>query len=374
MTLLQSTDRTILGASLASWMTAFAAAAIAVVAIYVLRRVLLGRLTALAERTQTGADDAVVALLRRSPLMLAVFAVSRVLAETVPLTGRVERLLVAAGTLALFAQIGLWVSAIIRFWAERVVSRREHVERGRAEGTVRALSFALRVLLWTVLLLVALDTFDIDVTALIAGLGIGGIAVALAVQNILGDVFAALAIVLDKPFAVGDTIQVDQFTGTVQHVGIKTTRLRGVDGEEIIFPNSNLLQSRIRNYRRMAERRVVLLIRVPHETPTEQLEAIAGVMRDVIQTEEQVRFDRAHLDRFDDVGIVFEGVYFVMTADFNVHMDIKQAISLRLLDRLRSEGIPLAYPTRRALKHDETTDEGADRPVGDGRTRVRSEA
>jgi small-conductance mechanosensitive channel len=349
MTLPQLSDRTVLGAAPREWLVTLAATAIAVALIYGVRRLVLGRLTALAGHTRTGADDTLVELLRRSPFLFSIFVASRVLANGLSLTPRVERLILAAGMIALFVQLGLWANAAIRFTAERVVARRAHMAHAPGDGTIRALAFGLRFLLWSVLLLVALDTFHVDVTALIAGLGIGGIAVALAVQHILGDLFAALAIALDKPFTVGDAIQVDDFIGTVQHVGIKTTRLRGLGGEEISFPNANLLQSRIRNYRRMAERRAVLITRVAHDTPGELVARIPGIIRELVQAQQQVRFDRSHVDRFDETGIVFETVYFVLTSDYNIHMDIKHAIALQLLDRFRELGIDISFTTRQLV-------------------------
>jgi small-conductance mechanosensitive channel len=347
------TSRFLLGASLRDWLIAIIAVAAVAAVLYVGRRVLLRRLERFAPRTRTGADDAIAHLLRRTSVFLAIFAASRIMVETLTLAARVESLIQAVGTIALFVQLGLWVSAAIGFWTDRVISHRAHLAQSSSAGTLRAIAFALRLLLWSVLLLVALDTFDIDVTALIAGLGLGGIAVALAVQNILGDLLAALAIVLDKPFVVGDAIQVDNFSGTVQHVGIKTTRVRAMGGEELIFPNANLLQSRIQNFRRMVERRVALVIGVRYETPRARLAEIADLLRDIVQRQEQVRFERAHLDGFGDSAISFELVYHVLTADYLIHMNIKQAIALEILREFEAREIDFAYPTRRLFVHRE---------------------
>ena len=166
------------------------------------------------------------------------------------------------------------------------------------------------------LALVALNRLGYDVTALITGLGVGGIAIALAVQNVLGDLFAALAIVLDKPFVVGDAITVDTMTGTVEHVGLKTTRIRSVNGEQLIFSNADLLKSRIRNFKRMQERRIVFTIGVSYDTPPDTVARIPAMIREAVEAQQQVRFDRSHFMSYGDSALSFETVYFVLTADY----------------------------------------------------------
>ncbi len=351
-------DGQFFGTPVADLLTAAATIVASVLTIYLVRRLLLRRLQKIAERTHTAVDDAAVALVRRTPVFLALFVALRIVTQYFELVPRAERLVGAVATVSLFIQIGLWISAVIGFWAQRLVQDRQHLAQSAGEATIRAIAFGLRLLLWSALLLVTLDTFDVDVTALIAGLGVGGIAIALAVQNILGDLLAALAIVLDKPFEVGDFIQVDEFLGSVQHVGIKTTRVRSLSGEELIFPNANLLQSRIRNYKRMAERRVVLALGVTYQTDRALLQRIPQLIRDTIEAQEQVRFDRAHFSRFGDSALEYEAVYWVLTSDYNVHMDIKQAILLRLVAQFAELGIDFAYPTRTLFVHSEPTSNG----------------
>jgi small-conductance mechanosensitive channel len=351
-------DGQLLGVPVADLLAATGAIVASALAIYLVRRLLLRRLQKVAERTRTTVDDAAVALVRRTPFFLALFVALRIVTQYFALVPSAERLVGAVATVSLFVQIGLWISAVIGFWATRVVEDRQHLAQSAGEATIRAIAFGLRLLLWSALLLVTLDTFDIDVTALIAGLGVGGIAVALAVQNILGDLLAALAIVLDKPFEVGDFIQVDDYLGSVQHVGIKTTRVRSLSGEELIFPNANLLQSRIRNYKRMAERRVVLAIGVTYQTDRALLARIPQLVREAIEAQEQVRFDRAHFSKLGDSALEYEAVYWVLTNDFNVHMDIKQTILLRLVAQFAELGIDFAYPTRTLFVHNEAAPTG----------------
>ena len=260
----------------------------------------------------------------------------------------VGRVVQVVTVIALLAQAGLWGSAAITFAARW---QREHDPDFAAPGVTEAGRYIGTLALWSVLLILVLDNLGVQVTALVAGLGIGGIAIALAAQSILGDLFASLAIVLDRPFAVGDFIAVGDMSGSVERIGVKTTHLRSLSGEQLVLGNSDLLNSRIRNYGRMDERRVVVTIGVTYDTALEQVEAIPGVIRDAIEQQELTRFDRAHLRGFGESALEFEVVYHLLTADYGVYMDTQQAISLALLRRFREAGIEFAFPTRAVYVH-----------------------
>jgi small-conductance mechanosensitive channel len=217
--------------------------------------------------------------------------------------------------------------------------------------TLTALTVLARIGLWAALLLLALDNVGIDITTLVAGLGIGGVAIALATQNILGDLFASLSIVLDKPFVVGDFIIVGDLLGTVEHVGLKTTRVRSLSGEQLVFSNADLLGSRIRNYKRMVERRIVFSLGVTYQTSEEQLASIPGMLRGIIAAEPGVRFDRAHFKEYGDSALTFEVVYFVLDPDYNVYMDTQERINFAIFRRFAGDGIDFAYPTRTVHLH-----------------------
>jgi small-conductance mechanosensitive channel len=195
--------------------------------------------------------------------------------------------------------------------------------------------------------LLAMENLGIDVTAMIAGLGVGGIAVALAVQNILGDLFGSLSIVLDKPFVVGDFIIVGDKLGTVEKIGLKTTRLRALSGEQLIFSNMDLLSSRIQNFKRMSERRVLFSFGVEHSTPIEQVQRIPGIIREAIESQERTRFDRAHFFKFGESSLDFEAVYFMLVPDYNSFMDVQQKVNFELLRRLKADGVVFAQPVRK---------------------------
>ena len=197
-----------------------------------------------------------------------------------------------------------------------------------------------------VLVLTALGTLGVAVSPFVASLGIGGVAVALALQNVLGDLFASLSIVFDKPFVVGDSVAVDDFSGTVEYVGLKTTRIRSISGEQLVFANSDLLASRLRNYGRMRERRVIFTIGVTYGTPSEALRAIPRYLREAIERLDNTRFDRSHLKEFGDSSIDFETVYHMVVPDYNAYMDTQEQISLALYERFEAQGIDFAFPTR----------------------------
>ena len=203
-----------------------------------------------------------------------------------------------------------------------------------------------------IILLIALDNLGVNVSALIAGLGVGGIAVALAVQNILGDLFASFSIVLDKPFVIGDFIIVDNFMGTIEHIGLKTTRVRSLSGEQLIFSNSDLLKTRIRNFKRMYERRVVFSIGVVYQTSHEKLTKIPPIIKKIIENQEQTRFDRAHFKEYGSYALNFEIVYWIENPDYNIYMDIQQTINLEIFQQFKREDIEFAYPSQSIFIND----------------------
>lgn len=309
------------------------------------QRVLLNRWGKFAEGTTNTLDDDLVAVLRRSQwwflLVMAIYLGT--LHLDLPAQG--DRFVRSVTALALLLQAGLWSSTFLVQRLERYRLKRRETDPG-SEMTLSAVGFLGRIALWSFILLLALDNLGINVTALIAGLGVGGIAVALAVQNILGDLFASLSIVLDKPFTVGDFLIIDDLLGKVEHVGLKTTRLRSLSGEQLVFSNSDLLQSRIRNYGRMYERRVVFEIGVTYQTPRTKLEIIPAIMREAVEASEETRFDRSHFKAYGNFSLNFETVYFVLTADYNRYMDIQQAVNLHIHQRFEEEGIEFAYPTQ----------------------------
>ncbi|MCB0347105.1 MAG: mechanosensitive ion channel family protein [Bdellovibrionales bacterium] len=247
--------------------------------------------------------------------------------------------------LALFTQMGLWAEGGL---LELIRIRTTHGDdRNAAYRTAYGIiQLIVRIILWAVVLLLVLDNFGIDVTALVAGLGIGGIAIALAVQNTLGDLFCSLSIILDKPFEVDDFIITGDITGTVEKIGVKSTRVRALTGEQLVVSNSDLISSRIRNFKRMRERRILFQVGVIYQTSPEKVKAIPGMIKEIIDSQEKARFDRSHFKSFGASSLDFETVYYVLEPDYNLFMDVQQAINVAVFEKFAEEGIEFAYPTQ----------------------------
>jgi small-conductance mechanosensitive channel len=238
--------------------------------------------------------------------------------------------------------MALWLGAIADFWLRRY--RRTRVEP-ESQTIAHVFGIAIAATVWSVAVLVALQYLGFNITAVIAGLGIGGVAVALALQNILGDLFASLSIIIDKPFVVGDSIMVDAQLGVVEQIGMKTTRLRAVTGEELIVANGDLLKSRIHNFKRMTRRRALMRIGVAWRTSPDVLARIPLLVRACIEKEQLARFDRAHLVSIAAGAHEFEIVYFVESAEQSVLLDTQQSVNLDLLRMFAAEKIELASVT-----------------------------
>jgi len=257
----------------------------------------------------------------------------------------VEQSLRLLAVVVLFLQAGRWATSLIDEGLEhgfRFANLSESAAR-TAQGVVRF--FALAVV-WVTVAMLVLATVGVEVTPFLATLGVGGLAVGFALQKILSDLFCSVAIVLDRPFEVGDFIITGDYMGTVEEIGVKTTRVRGLGGEQIVFPNSDLIESRVRNYKRMYERRVVFSFGVLYNTPVETLERLGPLVREIVEGIDQARFDRAHFSAFGDSALNFEVVYYVLSPDYNLFMDIQQTINLELMRRLEAIDVGFAFPTR----------------------------
>jgi len=326
------------------WGAALAVAVALFLVLLLMRRLLVWRVGAALARRPFQWLEGVLDLLRRtrrwSMLVLAIYCGSLVL--FVP--GGVPGIITSVTIIVLLVQAALWADGLVRFSIALQVRKRAATDIGSLT-TLQALGFLGRMAIWILVLLVAMANLGINVTAMVAGLGIGGVAVALAAQNILGDLFASASIVLDKPFVLGDSIDVDGKIGTVEQIGLKTTRLRALSGEELIFANNDLLKSRIHNYKRMRERRATLTLGVTYQTPVEKLESIPAIIREAIQAQPNTRFDRAHFKTYGDFALLFEAVYFVLSPEYSVYMDIQQAVNLTIFRRFAAEKIEFAYPT-----------------------------
>jgi small-conductance mechanosensitive channel len=309
------------------------------------KRIVQFRLAKISRKTATQVDDVAVDLVRRTSRIFLAAIAFRAATAWLNLADELHHDVHQVLMVIVWVQIGLWGRGLVRFGVVRMVSARAGDDPARTMG-VTVLNFLGQVAVWSVVLLLCLESLNVSVTTLIASLGVGGIAVALAAQNILGDLFASIAILLDKPFVVGDAIVIGDFQGTVERIGVKTTRLRSVSGEQIVIGNHDLVSSRVRNFKRLVERRNVMTVSVSYATPYEQIAAIPRILEEIVRSTNDTRFERAHFKALGDSSLAYELVYFVLKSDYNVFMDVQQEINLKILQRLGEEGIDLAFPTQ----------------------------
>jgi small-conductance mechanosensitive channel len=265
---------------------------------------------------------------------------------------RAEKAVNTAILVVTWWQVGHWLSAVVKHVIE---VRRGHEFAGTdGAASLNILRFVGVLIVWVVAALMLLTNLGIKAGPLIAGLGIGGVAIALAVQNVLGDLFASLSIALDKPFRVGDFLVLGEEKGTVEAIGIKSTRLRSLSGEQIVLSNGDLLKARVRNYGLLYERRVAFGIGIVYETPRELVREVPAILERAIRARPKTRFDRAHFASLGADSLKYEAVYYVLDSDYNTYMDIQQAINLELLEEFARRGIEFAYPTNKQFSVDLT--------------------
>lgn len=331
--------------NLEGWLLATAIAAVVIVVIIAVKYGAARGFRMLARKTEArfGVISAEVVGATRLWLLLPLALYGATSALELP--DKLQRLIDLLALVALMVQAALWVNRFILMWFRRRIDEKRDVD-GASVTALMLIGVVARALVWGFTALLILDHLGFDITALIAGLGIGGIAVALAAQNILGDLFASLSIVLDKPFLVGDFVVAEGWRGTIERVGIKTTRVRSLDGEQIILSNAELLKMRLHNYKRMQERRILFGVGVTYQTPPEKLERIPRLIQDAIEKQQLTRFDRAHFKDYGDSSLNYEVVYYVLAPEYGVYMDTQQAINLDIFRAFAQEGIEFAYPTR----------------------------
>lgn len=341
---LQATDLTRLGLAALAMALVYASLSLGL-------RLALARAEALAQRSRSDLDDLLVAVAagtRRWLLAGVALLVGLNLLDLDPIwQQRLDQ-----GWFALLAlQLGLWAQRAIGLLQRRYLRR--HARAGGSPMTASAtlMGWALRSALWAVVLLAVLSNLGVNITAFVASLGVGGIAVALAVQNILADLFASLSIAVDKPFEVGDSIKVGQVSGTVEKVGLKTTRIRSVNGEQVVMSNTDLLKQTVFNFKRLEQRRVVFNFLLRHGAPADQLAQVPGLLRGLVQDQPALQFLRAHFKGFEEAGLAFELVYRVQDASFDVYMDAQQAINLGLMAGVQRLGLAFAGDASEAPSH-----------------------
>ena len=266
-------------------------------------------------------------------------------AVTLDLPPEIDSRLSTVLILGLLIQGALWANGIVNYLLDSWAKKKFESDPTMSTA-LGAIAFLVRFGVWATFVMLALDNAGVDVGPLVASLGIGGVALALALQGVLGDLFASLSIIFDEPFVVVDFIQVGDLSGTVEHVGLKSTRVRAITGEQLVFSNSDLLNSRIRNYQRRQERRCAFTLGVTYDTSPARLEKIPGLVQEIIEARENTRFDRSFLQSFGDSALNFDTVYYVSVPDFATYAKAHHAINLEIFRRFGEEGIEFAYPTQ----------------------------
>lgn len=346
-------DQTFFNNSVMQWLLAGTAFLVTVLVLRVIQYLAGRRFAAFAAKTKTQWDDVLVAVVNHTKLIFLIIVGVFVAALLLELPDRSHSIVSNLFVIALFIQSGIWVATFITSVLDNY--REVALDKNRsAVTTINLIGLVTRIILWSLVVLLALDHLGVNVTALVAGMGIGGIAVALALQNVLGDLFASLSITFDKPFIIGDFLIVDEHMGNVENVGLKTTRIRSLSGEQLVFSNSDLLNSRLRNYGRMSERRILFSIGVTYETPREKLKQIPELIREAIEAVEQTRFDRSHFMNYGDFALMYESVYYVSSANYNIYMDIQQSVYFAIHESFEQNGIEFAYPTQKLFVHSDS--------------------
>lgn len=331
-------------APIEGWLEALIVATLSYLVLSLASRFLTRHITILSERTSSRVDDVIAAALAGTKNLLILALAILIGLHTMDFSTKVETRLSQALVIVIGLQVAIWLNRVVSTWMEKVVDpKTDPALRNRA--TTTTMVFLLRIAVLLTVLLAVLSNLGVNITAFVASLGIGGIAIALALQTILSDLFASLSIALDKPFEVGDFIIVDEvMLGTVEYIGVKTTRLRSLGGEQLVRSNTELLKSVIRNYKRMAERRVVFTFGIGYETPIDTVATLGAAVKEIITGIDDTRFDRAHFFKFGESSLDFEVVYYVLSSDYNIYMDIQQRINIELMRVCEAREIQFAWP------------------------------
>ena len=343
------TDTEIFGVSMVNLAIALAVAFVVYVALTVALRLVLKRIEALAGRTTTHFDDVFVEVLRGTNHFLIALVALLVGIGMLDLPERWASRVSQLWFVALALQLALWANRAITVFLKRHNARHGTPNAPAVSAAATLMSWGVRTLLWAIVLLAMLSNMGVNITAFIASLGVGGIAVALAAQSLLGDLFASVAIAVDKPFEVGDFIVFGSVAGTVEVVGVKTTRIRSLGGEQIVMSNTELLKQTVSNYKRLHERRIVFSFRLSYATPADRAEEVSSIVKRVVEASDRVRFDRAHLKGFGESALEYEVVYIVLAPDYGVYMDEQQRINVALMREFESNGVEFAFPTRTVI-------------------------
>jgi len=340
-------DQVLWDNTIRDWAIAITVIVAAMVLLRIFKYVVLQRLKKLANRSRSRFDDLLIFLIGRFVVPLLYCLAVYYGLQYLKMGEKAQRLMHVAIMIVATFFIIRTISSVISYFIHNFIRNEAAEETKRKQA--RGILLIIKGVVWLIGLVFLVDNLGYDITTIITGLGIGGIAIALAAQTVLGDLFSYLVIFFDKPFEIGDFIIVDDKMGTVEYIGIKTTRVRTLGGEQLICSNTDLTNSRVHNYKRMEQRRVVFKFGVVYNTPAEKLKQVPLIVKNAIESQELTKFDRAHFLSFGDYSLNFEVVYYVLSADYNRYMNIQQNINLQLFQRFEQERIEFAFPTQTLL-------------------------
>lgn len=332
-----------LGNTLKSYLLFIVTLTLGMLILSLIKKIIVKRVYAATKRTKTDIDDMLIRIVHRyllPVLYLGLFYASISMLTLHETIAQIIKIATIAVAVFLGARI---VIAIVLYLADKFWTKKTG-ESGHVAA--KWMSVIIKIIIWGAALMLFMENIGVNITALIAGLGIGGLAVAFAAQAILEDIFSFITIFLDRPFEVGDFIAVDDYLGNVEHIGIKTTRLRSISGEQLVFSNKDLTSSRLKNYKSMENRRIVFRIVVAYDTSVENLKLVPKIIERIIAGVERTEFNRAHFYSFDDSGLMFEIVYYVQSSDFDVYMSVQQEVNLKIKEEFEKNAILFSFPTR----------------------------
>ena len=337
-------QKTVFQNTVSEYMFSVLALLVLVVIIYVIRIIVISRLEKWASTTKTTIDDFIIMHIKKTLTPLLLVGSFIVSIKNLIILPVITKIIYVIGIVVLIGMCLKFLMSLLDYLID-IYFKKNNVNETR-QRSLKWLVVTAKIVIVCITLIVLMDNMGMKISTLVAGLGIGGIAVAFASQAILGDLFSFFVILFDRPFEIGDFIIVDDLMGTVENVGIKTTRVRSLGGEELIFANTTLTNARVRNYKRMERRRVVFKLRVTYQTSLENVKEIPEIIKEIISSESEVLFDRAHFASYGDSALVYEIVYIVLNSDYNKYMDLQQSINFKIKEEFDKRKIDFAYPTQ----------------------------
>lgn len=332
------------GNSVQTYLTALVIFAASMIIVLLFKKVILRKLKKWADKTETTVDDILLRGVQKIIVPLLYFLVFYFTFKSLKLDERLERYFDIASVIVLAYFILRVITSAINFSLRTFVRKSGADEHKQKQ--LRGISTLISIIVWSLGFVFVLDNLGYKVSAVVTGLGIGGIAIALAAQAVLGDLFSYFVILFDRPFEIGDFVILADKRGTIEHIGIKTTRIRSLSGEQLILSNTDLTSSRIHNYKRLEKRRVLFNLGVVYQTSSQKLKEIPEIVKNIIMNEPETQFDRGHFASYGDFSLNFEFVYFVLGSDYTQYMDIQQRINLNIFEEFEKRGIEFAYPTQ----------------------------